>query len=176
LKFARVNTQSAVLKTAIVHNLIDELQLDCLAMTETWIKQSHPDIIKHDPTPPRYAIFHIHLQHLSTSPNYNTSQSAYRALHSTETAMTKVVNDLLSAVDSGKPTVLLSLNINAAFKMLDHDRLLNRTTELFGLSGQVIDWLESYSTGRTSYVSVANCSSSTVYCRTGAPQGSVLEP
>jgi hypothetical protein len=40
--------------------------------------------------------------HLSTSPNYNTSQSADQSLHSTETAMTKVVNDLLTAVDSRK--------------------------------------------------------------------------
>lgn len=115
-------------------------------------------------------------QHISTSPNYNTSQSAYRALHSTETAMTKVVNDLLTAVDSGKPTVLLSLDISAAFDMLDHDRLLNRATELFGLSGQVINWLESYLTGRTSYVSIGNCRSSTVNCTTGVPQGSVLGP
>jgi len=58
--------------------------------------------------------------------------------------MTKVVNDLLTAFESGKPTVLLSLDISAAFDMLDHDRLLNRATELFELSDQVIDWLESY--------------------------------
>jgi Reverse transcriptase (RNA-dependent DNA polymerase) len=115
-------------------------------------------------------------QHISISPNYNTSQSAYRALHSTETVMTKVVNDLLMAVDSGKPTVLLSLDISAAFDMLDHDRLLNHATELFGLSGQVINWLESYLTGRTSYVSIGNCCSSTVNCSTGVPQGSVLGP
>ena len=115
-------------------------------------------------------------QHISTSPNYNTSQSAYRALHSTETAMTKVVNDLLTAVDSGKPTVLLSLDISAAFEMFDHDRLLNRATELFELSGQVINWLESYLTGRTSYVSIGNCRSSTVNCTTGVTQGSFLGP
>jgi len=115
-------------------------------------------------------------QHLFTSPNYNTSQSAYRALHSTETAMTKVVNDLLTAVDIAKPTVLLSLNISDAFDMLDYDCLLNCATELFRLSGLVIDWLESYLTGCTSYASAGNCRSSTVYCKTGVPQGSVLGP
>ena len=71
-------------------------------------------------------------------------QSAYRALHSTETAMTRVVNDLLIAADSGKPTVLLSLDISEAFDMLDHNRLLQRATELFGLTDHVIDWLKSY--------------------------------
>jgi len=77
-------------------------------------------------------------QHLSASPDYNTSQWAYRALHSTEAAMAKVVNDLLTAVNSGKPTALLSVDISAAFDLLDHDRLLNRASELFGLSDQVI--------------------------------------
>jgi len=66
--------------------------------------------------------------------------------------------------------------ISAAFEMLDHDRLLNRTAKLFGLSGQVIDWLESYLTGRTNDVSDGKCRWSTVYCRTGIPQGSVLGP
>jgi Reverse transcriptase (RNA-dependent DNA polymerase) len=115
-------------------------------------------------------------QHISTSPNYNTSQSAYRALHSTETAMTNVVNDRLTAVDSGKPTVLLSLDISAAFDMLDHDRLLNRAIELFGLSCQVINWLDSYLTSRTSYVFIGNCRTSTLNCSTGVTQGSVLGP
>jgi len=54
--------------------------------------------------------------------------------------MIKVVNDVL---DSRKPTVLLSIDISAAFDMLDHDRLVNHVTELFGPSGQVIDRLES---------------------------------
>jgi Reverse transcriptase (RNA-dependent DNA polymerase) len=63
-------------------------------------------------------------QHLPTSRNFNTLQSAYRALHSTETVKMKVVNDLLMAVDSGKPTVVLSLDISAVFDMLHHSRLL----------------------------------------------------
>jgi len=66
--------------------------------------------------------------------------------------MTKVANELLTAVDSRQPTVLLSRDISTGFDMLDHDRLLNRATELFGISGQVTDWLESYLTGRISYI------------------------
>jgi hypothetical protein len=115
-------------------------------------------------------------EHLRLSPNLNTLQSAYQSLHSTETAMTKVVNDLLTATDSGKPSILLSLDISAAFDMLDHTRLLQRATELFGLDDNVINWLKSYLTGRTSYVSFRNCRSSIVGCNTGVPQGSVLGP
>ena len=90
--------------------------------------------------------------------------------------MMKVANDLLMAVDSGKPTVLLSLDISAAFDMLDHNRLLQRSNELFGLAGQVISWLESYLSGRTNYIAVGNCRSSAVSSTSGVPQGSVLGP
>ena len=72
--------------------------------------------------------------------------------------------------------MLLSLDISAAFVMLDHDRLLHRATELFRLSDQVINWLESYLTGRTSYFSIGNHRSSTVHSKTGVSQGSVLGP
>jgi retron-type reverse transcriptase len=92
--------------------------------------------------------------------------------------MIKVVNDLLTAVHSGKPTVLLSLDTIATFDMLDHDRLLNNATELFGLSGQVqlAQIIPNLLTSRTSYVSIGNCFSSTVNCSTGVPQGSALGP
>ena len=46
-------------------------------------------------------------RHSDQSPNLGHLQYAYRALHSTETAMTKVVSDLVSAVDSGEPSAKL---------------------------------------------------------------------
>jgi hypothetical protein len=60
LNFAVVNTQSAVRKAAVIHNVIYELQLDCLALTETWIKSSHPDTIKRDLAPPGFTVLHAH--------------------------------------------------------------------------------------------------------------------
>jgi hypothetical protein len=60
LNFAVVNTQSAVQKAAVIHNMIDELQ--CLALTETWIKLSHPNTIKHDLAPPGFTVLRAHRQ------------------------------------------------------------------------------------------------------------------
>jgi len=72
-------------------------------------------------------------------------QSACHAFHSTETAVVKVVNDLLSDTNSGSPSVLLSLDISAAFDTLQHTRLLFiRTENLFGLTGKNKEWLSSY--------------------------------
>ena len=47
-------------------------------------------------------------------------QSAYRAHHSTETAVVKVLSDILQALDSGNLAVLTLLNLSAAFDTVDH--------------------------------------------------------
>ena len=51
-------------------------------------------------------------------------QSAYRAMHSTETAVLKVLSDLLLALDSGNLAMLTLLDLSAAFDSVDHDTLL----------------------------------------------------
>jgi len=66
----------------------------------------------------------------------------------------QVVNDLLSAVDSGKPSISLSFDISAAFDTLDLTRLLQRASELFGLNDHVLSWLMSYLISRSSYVAL----------------------
>ena len=51
-------------------------------------------------------------------------QSAYRQFHSTETALLKVIADILAAVDSGDLAMLTLLDLSAAFDTVDHDTLL----------------------------------------------------
>jgi len=47
--------------------------------------------------------------------------------HSTETALLKVVGDIQRAAGDGKCTVLLALDISAAFDAVDHSLLGART-------------------------------------------------
>ena len=49
--------------------------------------------------------------HVAQSPNYNPLQSAYRKMHSTETALLKVVNDMCEAIDAGRSTLLVALDV-----------------------------------------------------------------
>ena len=78
------------------------------------------------------------------------------------TTMTRVVSDLLTATDNKTPSVLLSLDISAAFDTSDHRCLLERSRTLFGLDDSVLEWLESYLSGLEHFVSAGGCRSRTV--------------
>ena len=51
-------------------------------------------------------------------------QSAYRAHHSTETAVLNELADILLALDTGNLAVLTLLDLSAAFDNVDHESLL----------------------------------------------------
>ena len=103
-------------------------------------------------------------------------QSAYRPHHGTETALNKVVNDLRMAVDQGKLSMLVLLDLSAAFDTIDHKTLLSRLHCDFGLDGNVLNWFRSYLSDRHQSVSLSSCKSSSVQLTCGVPQGSVLGP
>ncbi|XP_070182474.1 uncharacterized protein [Littorina saxatilis] len=103
-------------------------------------------------------------------------QSAYRADHSTETALLKVANDLLTACDSGSVSLLALLDLSAAFDTIDHDILLARLNTTFGITGTALGWFCSYLTGRTQAVVIQNRHSEDTILKYGVPQGSVLGP
>ena len=103
-------------------------------------------------------------------------QSAYRRFHSTETAVTTVLNDILMAADTGQMSALCLLDLTAAFDTVDHDLLLLRLERQFGLCGVVLQWLRSYLTGRTFRVVYSNGTSFIVCILCSVPQGSVLGP
>ena len=75
-------------------------------------------------------------------------QSAYRRCRSTETAVLKVVADLLTAADRGEVTFLSLLDLSAAFDTVDHDILIDRLYHAFGFHDQVLSWIISFITGR----------------------------
>ena len=60
------------------------------------------------------------------------SQSAYKQLHSTETAFLKVRIDIHLNIDNGKVTALTMLDLSAAFDTIDHNILIRRLSRWYG--------------------------------------------
>ena len=115
------------------------------------------------------------LQYLESHSLLESFQSAYRKCHSTETALLRVVNDLLHASDSGHVSILSLPDLSAAFDTIDHDILIKRLHANFGCSGTVLDWFTFYLSLHTQSVFVGHASTpSALKC--GVPQGSVLGP
>ena len=71
-------------------------------------------------------------EYLNANQLFSPVHSAYRPNHSTETALVKIVNDLLLALDDGKVSVLTLLDLSAAFDTIDHNILLYRLEHAFG--------------------------------------------
>lgn len=98
-------------------------------------------------------------------------QSAYRSHHSTETAMVKVMNDLLLAADTKNQCVLLVLlDISAAFDTIDHAVLLQRLRNMFGVDRDALKWFKAYFSDRFQAVTIDQQSSAAIPLTTGVPQ------
>ena len=79
-------------------------------------------------------------------------QSAYRPYHSTETALLRVQNDILLALDQRKEAVLVLLDFTAAFDTIDHTHLCHRLSSRFGIRDTALKWFSSYLNNRKQYV------------------------
>ena len=116
------------------------------------------------------------LSHLNHYKLLSPVQSAYRPHHSTETALLRMVNDILAALDQGKIATLALMDLSAAFDTIDHEILIQRLCNVFGLRDTVLSFIKSYLSNREQVVAVADCKSDPSYLKFGVPQGSVLGP
>ncbi len=107
---------------------------------------------------------------------YEEFQSGFRPRHSTETALVKITNDLLLASDKGCISLLVLLDLSAAFDTIDHDILIDRLQNYTGIQGQALRWFRSYLSDRYHFVYLNGESSQLSPVKYGVPQGSVLGP
>ena len=104
------------------------------------------------------------------------AQSAYKKQHSTETLLVRIWNDLLVAADEKTATVVMLLDLSAAFDTVDHDLLLRILKNEIVLRGKVLDWFESFLKGRSQRIRLGSTISEVITIRFVVPQGSVLGP
>ena len=103
-------------------------------------------------------------------------QFAYKCRHSTETALLRVKEDIVKALDCNKAVFLIMLDLSAAFDTIDHSILFSRLAADFGIKGTVLNWFKSYMTGRSFRVCVGGTKSETMSLKFGVPQGSIIGP
>ena len=82
--------------------------------------------------------------------------------------------NIISGLDSGKCTVLASLDLTAAFDTVDHDIFLHRLQNVYGRCGMAHKWFESYLTKREYKVSINSSLFNSHLPTCGVPRGSVL--
>ena len=115
-------------------------------------------------------------KHASENDLLPKNQSAYRQYHSCESALLRLVNDLLAAMENQEVTALIALDLSAAFDTVDHDILLDVLKSQYGVCGAALDWMDSYLRSRSCCVSVNGCMSKPRELKCSVPQGSCLGP
>uniref|UniRef100_A0A9J7ZGW8 Reverse transcriptase domain-containing protein n=1 Tax=Cyprinus carpio carpio TaxID=630221 RepID=A0A9J7ZGW8_CYPCA len=105
--------------------------------------------------------------------NLDSNQSGFKSGHSTETALLSVTEALRLARAASKSSVLILLDLSAAFDTVNHQILLS-TLRKMGLSGTALQWFKSYLSDRSFMASWRGEVSKSQQLATGVPQGSVL--
>ena len=114
--------------------------------------------------------------HLNSNCPLPSLQSAYRSGHSTETALIKVQSDILQNMDKQELTLLIMLDLSAAFDTIDHSIMLETLQRDCGVQGVALKWFKSYLEGRKQQVLFNGELSSYNELKYGVPQGSCLGP
>ncbi len=160
------------LKTAVVKPLLKKRNLDNTVLSNYRPISNLPFIGKII----EKVVFNQLNNYLNSNGYLDNFQSGFRVHHSTETALIKIINDIRFHSDSGKISVLVLLDLSAAFDTVDHNILLERLENWVGLSGMALKWFRSYLEGRGYYVSIGEHKSKWTSMTCGVPQGSILAP
>ena len=103
------------------------------------------------------------------------SQSGFRPMFSTETALLEATNEWLWNIDDGLLNGVIFLDLKKAFDTLDHAILLGKL-KLYGVSSQSLNWFQSYLSDRKQQTFIDGVQSDFCNITCGIPQGSILGP
>ena len=102
-------------------------------------------------------------------------QFEFRKSHSTNHAIISLVEKVNNAMDSGKISIGVFLDLRNAFDTVDHCILLDKLYK-YGIRGTPWNWFKSYLENRKQYVCYSDTLSATMPITHGVPQGSIPGP
>ena len=85
-------------------------------------------------------------------------------------------DNILKNMENGKCTLIVSLNLGAAFNTVNHTILLDILSGYFGISEHALSWISSYLLSRKFQVQIGHLTSKMVKIDFLVPQGSILGP
>ena len=129
------------------------------------------------------AVFDQVYSYMTENNLFPVLQSAYRKGHSTEKALLRVVNYILSNMKKQHMSILVLLDLTVAFDTVDHAILLGRLETSFGIKDTALTWFASYLSGLSQCVSVMERGQIVIRChlvflrvRVSGPYSSVPVP
>ena len=158
-------------KTAIIRPLLKKANLELIA--SNYRPVSNLSFISKVVEKAALLRFNAHCEEHHLMPDY---QSAYRANYSCETAVTKLINDLLWAMENKEVSALAAIDLSAAFDTVDHEILLDILNIKFGISGTALHWFDTYLRPRDFKVIVGDHYSTPKELDFSVPQGSCTGP
>ena len=103
-------------------------------------------------------------------------QSGFTKSFSTETALIRLIDELLLSLDKDNVTGLVMIDYKIVFDLIDlidHTLVLQKLRAA-GIDNDYVSLFESYVSDRTEYVNMDGCHSSLKDANLGVPQGSIL--
>ena len=80
------------------------------------------------------------------------------------------------SMDNKAVTLLVLLDLSAAFDTIEHSILLNVLQQDFGVVGTALNWFDSFLSGRKQRILVGDKTSDDFNLNCGVPQGSCMGP
>ena len=115
-------------------------------------------------------------EHMSLNNLHCPQQFAYKKHHSTENMLLQIVDDVLIGFEKNSGTILVLLDMSAAFDTVDIKKLLSILEHKIGIQGTVLKWFSSFLLDRKQKVVIDGVLSEQLVTLYGVPQGSVLGP
>ena len=138
------------------------------------------------------------LEYLTRYAILHKNQFGFRSQRSTSMALLQLIDDVSEAIDQGRFTVGIFIDlaqliddvseaidqgrftvgifiVAKAFDTVNHDNLLAKLS-FYGIRGLPYQWFASYLSSRKQYVSLDGVESQCAYVKCGVPQGSILGP
>lgn len=115
-------------------------------------------------------------EHMTKHNLHELSQYGYKKFHSTELMILGLVDEVLRGFDVNLVTLIVFLDLSAAFDTLDIDKLLEILHNEIGIDGVALEWFRAFLTKRTQKVKIDGSFSEQREVPCGVPQGSVLGP